>query len=466
MATETNEVLARYLAIVGWSPRALACRVNRLFGAGTVSPTAPYHWRDAGSVPRPPVPKMAAIVLSRPLGKTITVEELWKGQAQDSPLLIPADHGMDAPWTLAGTVRIVEDWLLGGLMDRREFLAISGSALTTAGWDYLGLEPTRLAAALGGDTVGDTLTRQIETMIPSLRDADHRRGGLAGLPYVHAQFLAVGALLREGGHSDGITRRLLVALGELGDLAGYMAFDAGRHGLAQRYWLTALRAAREAGDQPLAASILGNLSYQATWREDGQDAVSLGEAAVLASTSATASVRAAATSRLASAYAANGQLSEFRRAAAQAREILENRRPAHDPGWAEFVSPDYLQAQSAYSLIQLGRARLTQDDRAGARKLLTEGETRLASDRRNDAYRRSDLLRNTWLALGYTARGDLERSCSAGRVALQGLAHVRSARCVELLRALRGELRRGRHTHPWVREFLPELDAALRRHAA
>ncbi|WP_066890179.1 carph-isopro domain-containing protein [Carbonactinospora thermoautotrophica] len=142
MATETNEVLARYLAIVGWSPRALACRVNRLFGAGTVSPIAPYHWRDAGSVPRPPVPKMAAIVLSRPLGKTVAVEELWGGQAQDSPLLIPADHGMDAPWTLAGTVRIVEDWLLGGLMDRREFLAISGSALTTAGWDYLGLEST------------------------------------------------------------------------------------------------------------------------------------------------------------------------------------------------------------------------------------------------------------------------------------------------------------------------------------
>lgn len=44
--------------------------------------------------------------------------------------MIPAIAGMQAPWTLVGTLDLAYDWLLGGLMDRRVFMAVSGSALT------------------------------------------------------------------------------------------------------------------------------------------------------------------------------------------------------------------------------------------------------------------------------------------------------------------------------------------------
>ena len=57
---QPNEALASLLAELGWSPRALARRINRAFGAGTVADTAPYHWRDAGRVPRPPLPTLTA----------------------------------------------------------------------------------------------------------------------------------------------------------------------------------------------------------------------------------------------------------------------------------------------------------------------------------------------------------------------------------------------------------------------
>ncbi len=81
-------------------------------------------------------------------------------------------------------------------------------------------------------------------------------------------------------------------------------------------------------------------------------------------------------------------------------------------------------------------------------------------------WQRKALSENIWLAIAYTVDGQLEQACAVARLALQRLEHVCSPRCVDLLRTLRGELRRGRHTHPWVREFLPELNAALRRHAA
>lgn len=69
------------LAELGWSPRALARRINRVSGVGTVAETAPYHWRDAGRVPRPPLPALAAWVLSRELGRPVTIAELWQGHA-------------------------------------------------------------------------------------------------------------------------------------------------------------------------------------------------------------------------------------------------------------------------------------------------------------------------------------------------------------------------------------------------
>jgi hypothetical protein len=65
VADASNEVLTSLLDELGWSPRALARRINHVFGTGT----APYHWRDSGASPRPPLPELAAWVLSRELDR-------------------------------------------------------------------------------------------------------------------------------------------------------------------------------------------------------------------------------------------------------------------------------------------------------------------------------------------------------------------------------------------------------------
>src|SRR6185437_10059730 len=135
--SEANERLALLLADAGWTPRGLARALNAAFGEGTVSATAPYFWRDHGAIPHVPLPALVAHVLSARLGRRVTVAEVWDDRAQDSPQVQLATAGMNYPWSVAGTCAVAKDWLLGGLVDRRHFLAVSGSTLAAAVSAYL-----------------------------------------------------------------------------------------------------------------------------------------------------------------------------------------------------------------------------------------------------------------------------------------------------------------------------------------
>src|SRR5262249_5372305 len=162
--------------------------------------------------------------------------ELWQGQASDSPLMLPADVEMGLPWTKVRTLGVIDDWVMSGLLDRRYFLAVSGAALAAATSVAVFSEAGSLPAALNAGRVRHRLIQPIEQSIPLLQRLDDANGGGAHLAYVGAQFRAVALLLRQGGHTSAIERRLFAALAELGQLAGWMAFDAGQHGLGQRYF--------------------------------------------------------------------------------------------------------------------------------------------------------------------------------------------------------------------------------------
>ncbi|MFF1594822.1 hypothetical protein ACFVY0_43230 [Streptomyces sp. NPDC058286] len=103
-----------------------------------------------------------------------------------------------------------------GLVDRRRFLAISGSGLLALVSQYLngaaGRGPFSLRVA--EDTDSDPLVAQVEQNLPLLQQVDDEHGGARHLPYVGAQFRSVGLLLHEGGHGDAATVRLIRALDE------------------------------------------------------------------------------------------------------------------------------------------------------------------------------------------------------------------------------------------------------------
>jgi hypothetical protein len=458
MAADTpNVTLSQLLAGLSWSGERLAREICRVLGAGAVHPTAPYKWLKGHQPRRDEVRQVTAFVLSQASSQLITVGELWPGCGPHDPRLISAVDGMAVPWTLAGTLAILHDWLLGGLMDRRVFMAVGGSALTQLAWTAVNTEPARLAAALNGGRVNATLIEQVEETIPRLRQLDDRQGGGgASLSYVHAQFQAVGQLLKTAEHGGQVTRRLLVALAELGQLAGWMAADAERHGLAQRYYLTALRAAHNAGDKALGAHALGAMACHAASREQAADAISLGTAAVEMAHRSPATVQALATSRLAYGYALVGDAERFHAAHGRARELAEH-PTGHQPRWAYYVSPQFADTNGGFYQVSLGMAcsRNSRRHFGNAVTLLTPSAT--APDYWSP---RDAILTGTALATAYLGRGELEQACEVGRTTLERLPQVNSPRCLTDLRRLAGELR-ARKTNSHVREFSTELDRRL-----
>ncbi|MGQ0778206.1 MAG: hypothetical protein ACT4NY_27990, partial [Pseudonocardiales bacterium] len=167
MAAETpNETLGELLACLSWSGERLGREICRVLGTGAVHSTAPYKWLKGHRPRREEVRQVAAFVLSEASSRLITVSQLWPGCVAHESFLVSATAGLGVPWTLAGTLVVAQDWLLGGLMDRRVFLAVSGSALTDLAWMAVNTEPDRLAAALGGAQVDATLIAQVEDSIP------------------------------------------------------------------------------------------------------------------------------------------------------------------------------------------------------------------------------------------------------------------------------------------------------------
>ena len=65
-----------------------------------------------------------------------------------------------------------------------------------------------------------------------------------------------------------------------GQLCGWAAYDAGQQGLAQRYYIGALRAAHSADDRPLGAYILGCMAEQVARQGRPAEAVTLIETAL------------------------------------------------------------------------------------------------------------------------------------------------------------------------------------------
>jgi len=383
----------------------------------------------------------------------------------DSSLLL-ADSGMDVPWSRESALQILEDWLLSGLMDRRIFLAVSGTALMGLAWEYLDLEPERLPAAIEGDGAGATLVTQLEATIPALWALDDTHGGRRVLPYVSSQFQTAAHILRQGGHNTQMTRQLFRVIAKLGQHAGWAAFDAGQHGLAQRYYFTALRAAHQAADRQLAAHILADLAFQAASTDAHQDAGKLAETAMRAAAATPARVRAAVASRAAFAHSAVGDARAFAACRDLAHEQLARSGPHDgDPDWMYYLTPGHVDALAGAGLVRLAQTARTQGQTRRARIWLRDGlgllhGTAALCDTKHPHQRRA-AVEGAWLALAHALHGDLDQACQVGRLTINRLGDVQSDRCTSTLTALRGELRLGRMSNADMREFVGELDRAL-----
>ncbi|MGQ0773878.1 MAG: hypothetical protein ACT4NY_05590 [Pseudonocardiales bacterium] len=454
-----NAVLAAVLGELAWSPGLLAEAVNGVLGPGYVARSTVSDWLNHDRLPRDPLPTVVAHLVSDALDREVSVARLWSGRAQPAEFWVPADTGLDLPWTAAGTVEVLNDWLrhAGGSigMDRRFFLAVGGASLTGPVWGYvdnLGVRGDSFAA-LADDRRSITVTSAMVDAVADATAGIRRLGNAEGgnednLRFVHHHLTGVAKLLRQARFSSSaVANRLLAEWAQLAQLAAWMAMDAGRYGLSQRYVTSGLHAAHTAGDRSVGTYLLSDLG---SWRVvqgqlgDGldlgraaRDAAELANAAHEVSRSTPAAVRALAACGFAKAQAAVGNARGFHAAADEARALLDSpgALDARPPYLAWFDSGG-LEAGIAESALILA-AVSSRDSRA----LLDSADAALGRTAADPARTpRSVLVSAASLSRAHVAADDLDRAVPAAQIALRRLTTVRSRRCELILRQLETDL--------------------------
>lgn len=136
------------------------------------------------------------------------------------------------------------------------------------------------------------------------------------------------------------------------------------------------------------------------------------------------------------------------------------------PEWMYYLTPNHLDCQAGYSMILMGRQRLSEGDRSTGRAMLRDGTALLHKGAHDlpldDAAQRRAPFEGAWLALGYVLAGRLDEVCDVGAHTISRLERVHSPRSVAVLQQVADALRR-RSRNARVGEFLPEFDRALSR---
>lgn len=155
---------------------------------------------------------------------------------------------------------------------------------------------------------------QIEQAAQLFREWDEHFGGGLRRKAVVGQLNEVADLLRDS-HPDEVTRRLFRVMAHLAETAATMCWDSGRAATAQRYYILALRASKEAGEYAFGANILANMARQLLDMGRPDDALQLVHLAQDgAKDRASATVWAMLHTREAWAYAKLGRVQAFKRA--------------------------------------------------------------------------------------------------------------------------------------------------------
>jgi len=326
-------------------------------------------------------------------------------------------------------------------------MAVTGSALTTPAWQYAQEPGGRWAASelnllASGDTRSQIPAGVVEMLRSTLghlrRMDDVEGGGRQVLQIVHGEFRKVAGYVEQGNFANStVASHMLGVFGELAQLAGWMAHDAERPGLAQRYFRTALQAAHSAGDRNLGAHVLGCMAYHVACRGQCDEAAALAAAAVRAGKRAHPAVLSLTYSRLGHAHAAAGDV----RGTRSSFDLARDHKPCSDGADA----PDFLYwFDQKHMDILHGQALQLLAFSSGAKPstLLGEADKFLLGkiDENTESIPRDSLFHSAWLARSQLLRGELEQAASTARRVMHGLKGVYSSRTVMTLRRLDTDL--------------------------
>ncbi|HET9382546.1 MAG TPA: regulator [Streptomyces sp.] len=454
-----NRQLAALIAEAGFSNAGLARRVDQLgleHGLDLrYDKTSVTRWLR-GQQPRGTTPALIAEVFTRRLGRRLTAQDLgldacapvyagleFAATPEEAVDIVGGlwrkDSGSHAElrkiaFTPAGLVVPSRDWLIGRPDDK---VARSEAPRVPA----QGRPAVRRPAAGPGQAAASARRTQSTDRSPGQRVTG---GDIAALRSVgelfrtlddmygggHARQALVRYLEHEcepmlrGSYGEQAGRRLFGAAADLTRLAGWTSYDIAAHGLAQRYFVQALRLSQAAGDRAYGAFVLVTMSRQAVYLGHGREAVQLARVAQQGvGTTVPPALQSLLHAAEARGHAVLGEVRACTASLVRAERALESARPGDEvPHWARFFDDAQLADEFGHCHRDL------QQFRAAAQ--YAERSLQL----RAPVYARSRVFCKVVLATSRLGLGELDEACRLGAEAAGQAAEMRSVRALEYVR--------------------------------
>lgn len=449
-----NRQLAALIAEAGFSNAGLARRVDQLgleHGLDLrYDKTSVTRWLR-GQQPRGTTPALIAEVFTRRLGRRLSAQDLgldacapvyagleFAATPEEAVDIVSGlwrkDSGSHAElrkiaFTPAGLVVPSRDWLIGRA-DERVARGEPGGGAPVPADPRVPVQgrysvPRQRGTDRGpGQRVSSGDIAALRSVGELFRTLDHAYGG------GHARQALVRYLEHEaepmlrGTYGENTGRRLFGAAADLTRLAGWTSYDIAAHGLAQRYFVQALRLAQAAGDRAYGSYVLITMSHQAVYLGHGREAVQLARVAQQGVGSAAPPVvQALLHSVEARGHGVLGDSRACGASLARAERAMEAARPGDEvPYWAKPFDEAQLADEAGHCHRDLQQYRAAAQHAERALQLRAPG------------YARSRLFCRVVLASARLALGELDQACALGAEAAQQASEMRSARAVEYVR--------------------------------
>jgi hypothetical protein len=365
MGREPNAQLAEAMRQAGCSNTSLAARVRAVAEEnGTLlrcTHVDVHRWLE-GVIPRPATARFIATALSRKAGMSISLDDIGMGgsaapEILDSGLEYPAE-GTEAGQRLLGLTRreLAQDVVALGA-------AVVPAALPQPVLTWLLSRPEPLRARGGTRIcVGESDVQAVRTTAHLFMKMDFQFGGGHARTALAQYFAQDVCPLLDGRFTERVGRQLFSAAAEVAQLLGWTAYDTGRHGLAQRYLIQALRLAQEADDRMMGGRLLSNLSHQANYLGHFDQAVQLARAAQEgAKGSSSPTAMASFLAMEARGHAGNSDSAACSRALRDAETLFETRVASDEPDWIAYFDAAELAGEGAHCFRDLRSPRTTQE---------------------------------------------------------------------------------------------------------
>lgn len=301
-------------------------------------------------------------------------------------------------------------------------------AAMAAGWSWSFDPADRTVAGRGRRRVTSGDVERLREAMAAVVTLDRLFGG----GHVQGPLLALLTSqvtpLLEGRYSDQDGRAVYGVAAELTAQLAFSAYDGGRHGTAERAYITALRLAKAAGDRQMGVHILANMATQAVGLSQPREAVQLAGAAAAGVTRGThPAVLAHVRTTEAQAFAMAGDAAGFRRALHGAEGAISRGRADGAPQWARYFTPAHWAgtAVRGFRDLDLARDALEHEDLALSI---------------NGANPRTRALHGALLATVHVAEGNVDRAVELATVALDATGGVQSERLTRRLATLQRRL--------------------------